>query len=109
MSSSGFGTVGGSVFVVFVLGGVLFFGGTCFGFGKLLKRTSVLPLLYPVLEGADEEKESEEADESVRDKASSFLLPRCWRTVSFYLVRLSELLCWAVGSGQIPHPNPIGF
>ena len=55
-------TVGGSVFMVFVLGGVLFCGGACFGFGKLLKRTSVSPLLYPVLEGADEVKESEEAD-----------------------------------------------
>jgi hypothetical protein len=75
MSSSRFGTVGGSVFVVFVLGGVLFCGGACFGFGKLVKRTSVSPLLYPVLERADEVEESEEADESVRDRASSFLLP----------------------------------
>jgi hypothetical protein len=75
MSSSGFGTVGGSVSVVFVLGGVLFCGGACFGFGKLFKRTSVSPLLYPVLEEADEVKESEEANESNRDRASSFLLP----------------------------------
>jgi hypothetical protein len=43
MSSSGSGTVGGSVIVVFVLEGVLFCGGACFGFGKLFKRTSVSP------------------------------------------------------------------
>jgi hypothetical protein len=35
----------------------------------------VSPLLYPVLEEADEVKESEEANESDRDRASSFLLP----------------------------------
>jgi hypothetical protein len=50
MSSSGSGTVGGSVSVVFVLGGVLFCGGVCFGFDKFFKRTSVSPLLYPVLD-----------------------------------------------------------
>jgi hypothetical protein len=41
MSSSGFGAVGGAVLVGIVLGGVLFCGGACFGFGKLLKITSV--------------------------------------------------------------------
>jgi hypothetical protein len=75
MSSSGFDTVGGSVFVDFVLEGFFFCGGACFGFGKLFKRTSVSPLLYPMLEGPDEVKESEEASESARDRASSFLLP----------------------------------
>jgi hypothetical protein len=56
MSSSGFGAVDGAVFVGVVLGGVLVCGGACFGLGKLIKRTSVSPLLYPVLEGADEVK-----------------------------------------------------
>jgi hypothetical protein len=80
MSSSGSGTVGGSVSVFFVLGGVLFCGGVCFGFGKFLKRTSVSPLLYPVLdledtEESDELEESEEGSESDRSRGSSFLLP----------------------------------
>jgi hypothetical protein len=75
MSSSGSGSVGGSVSMFFVLGGGLFCGGVCFGFGKFFKRTSVSPLLYPVLEEADEVEETKEADESDRDKASPFLLP----------------------------------
>jgi hypothetical protein len=37
------------------------------------------------------------------------LTSRCWRTVSFYLVRWSELLGWAVGMSQIPRPNPVHF
>jgi hypothetical protein len=50
MSSSGSGSVGGSVSVYFVLGGVLFCGGVCFGFGNFFKRTSVSSLLYPGLD-----------------------------------------------------------
>jgi hypothetical protein len=74
MSSSG------SVSMFFVLGGVLFCGGVCFGFGKFFKRTSLSPLLYPVLdleetEEADELEESAESDESDRRRGSSFLLP----------------------------------
>jgi hypothetical protein len=75
LSSSGFGAVDGAVVVGVVLGGVLFCGGACFGFGKLLKITSVSPLLYPVLEGADELEETEESDDSGRRMGSSFLLP----------------------------------
>jgi hypothetical protein len=80
MSSSGSGSVGRSVSVFFVLGGVLFCGGVRFGFGKFFKRTSVSPLLYPVLdleetEEADELEEAAEADESDRSRGSSFLLP----------------------------------
>jgi hypothetical protein len=45
MSSSGSGSVGRSVSVFSVLGGVLFWGSVCFGFGKLFKRTTVSPLL----------------------------------------------------------------
>jgi hypothetical protein len=113
MSSSGFGTVGGSVFVVVVLGGVLFCGGACLGFSKLLKITSVLPLLYPVLEGANELEETEESDDSGRRMGSSFLLPdfdfKMLEDSFFDLVRWSELLCWAVDSRQIPHPSPVDF
>jgi hypothetical protein len=66
--------------VYFVLGGVLFCGGVCFGFGKFSKRTTVLPLLYPVLdleetEEDDELEEAVEANESDRSRGSSFLLP----------------------------------
>jgi hypothetical protein len=80
MSFSGSGPVGGSVSVFFVLGGVLFCGDVCFGFGKFFQRTSVSPLLYPVLdleetEEADELEESAESDESDRRRGSSFLLP----------------------------------
>jgi hypothetical protein len=48
MSSSGSGSVGRSVSVFFVPGGILFWGSVCFGFGKLFKRTTVSPLLYSV-------------------------------------------------------------
>jgi hypothetical protein len=80
MSSSGSGLVGMSVSVFFVLGGVLFWGSACFGFGKLFKRTTVLPLLYLLLDleeavETDELEEAVEADEPVRGRASSFLLP----------------------------------
>jgi hypothetical protein len=80
MSSSGSGLVGRSVSVFFVLGGVLFWGSVCFGFGKLFKRASVSSLLYPVLdleetEEDDELEETVESDESVRNRGSSFLLP----------------------------------
>jgi hypothetical protein len=72
--------VGRSVSVFFVLGGVLFLGSVCFGFGKLFKKTTVSPLLYPVLDleetvEDDEVEETVESDESVRNSASSFLLP----------------------------------
>jgi hypothetical protein len=80
MSSSRSDLVGRSVSVFFVLGGVLFWGTVCFGFGNPFKRTSVSPLLYPLLDleetvEADELEETVEADESVRDRTSSFLLP----------------------------------
>jgi hypothetical protein len=80
MSSSGSGSVGRSVSVFFVLGGVLFWGSVCFGFDKLFKRASVLSLLYPVLDlektaEDDEMEEGEEAGESDRCRGSSFLLP----------------------------------
>jgi hypothetical protein len=75
LSSSRFGAVDGAVVVGVVLGGVLFCGGACFGFVKLLKITSVSPLLYPVLEGADELEETEESEDSGRRMGSSFLLP----------------------------------
>jgi hypothetical protein len=80
MSSSGSDSVGRSVSVFFVLGGVLFWGTVCFGLGKLFKRTTVSPLLYPVLDleetvEDDELEEIVEADESVRDRTSSSLLP----------------------------------
>jgi hypothetical protein len=71
MPSSGSSLVGRSVSVFFVLGGVLFWGSICFSFGKLFKRTTVSPHLYPLLDL----EETVEADESVRDRASSFLLP----------------------------------
>jgi hypothetical protein len=80
MSSSGSGSVGRSVSVFFVLGGVLFWGGICFGFDKLFKRVSVSSLLYPVLdlkeaEEDNELEESKEGGESNRSRESSFLLP----------------------------------
>jgi hypothetical protein len=80
MSSSGSGSVDRSVSVFFVLGGVLFWGGVCFGFDRLLKRASVSSLLCPVLdleesEEDDELEEGEEDDESDRRRGSSFLLP----------------------------------
>jgi hypothetical protein len=80
MSSSGSGLVGRSVSVSFVLGGVLLWGSVCFSFGKLFKRTTVLPLLYPVLDleetvEDDELEETVESNESVRNRESSFLLP----------------------------------
>jgi hypothetical protein len=80
MSSSGSGSADRSVSVFFVFGRVLFWGGVCFGFDKLLKRASVPSLLYPVLGlektvEANELEETVEADESDRDTASSFLLP----------------------------------
>jgi hypothetical protein len=80
MSSSGSGSVDRSVSVFFVLGGVLFWGSVCFGFGKLFKRTTVSPLLYPLLDleetvEADELEETVEADESNWRRGSSFLLP----------------------------------
>jgi hypothetical protein len=56
---------------LFVLGEVLFWGNICFVFGKYFNRASVSPLSYrlPGLE------ETVEADESIRDRASSSLLP----------------------------------
>jgi hypothetical protein len=79
MSSSGSGSVGRSVTVFFVPGGVLFWGSVCFGFGKLFKRTTVSLILYPLLDleetlKADELEETVVANESVRSRASSFLL-----------------------------------
>jgi hypothetical protein len=44
MSSSESELVGGSVSMFFVLGGGLFWGIVCFGFGNPFKRTSVSPL-----------------------------------------------------------------
>jgi hypothetical protein len=110
MSSSGSDLVGRSVSVFYVLGRVLFWGSVCSGFGKLFKRTSVSPLLYPLLDL----EETVEADESVKDRASSFLLPDFDFKMledSFFLlgVRWSELLCWAVDTSQIWHPNPVHF
>jgi hypothetical protein len=80
MSSSGSGSVGRSVSVFFVLGGVLFWGSVCFGFSRLFERASVSSLLCPVLdlwetEEANELEESEESEESDRGRGSSFLLP----------------------------------
>jgi hypothetical protein len=80
MSSSGPGLVGRSVSVFFLLGGVLFYGGVCFGFGKSFKRTAVSPLLYPMLDleetvGDDELEEAVESNESDGRRGSSFLLP----------------------------------
>jgi hypothetical protein len=78
MSSSGSGLVGRSVSVFFVLGGVLFCGSVCFGFGKFFKRTAVSPLLYLILDleetvEDDELEEAVESDESDRRRGSSFL------------------------------------
>jgi hypothetical protein len=71
MSSSESESVSGSVSVFFVLGEVLFWGNICFGFGNPFNRTSVSPLSYSV----PDLEETVEADESVRDRASSSLLP----------------------------------
>jgi hypothetical protein len=71
MSSSESESVSRSVFVFFVLGEVLFWGKVCFVFGNPFKRTSVSPLSYPL----PDLEETVEADESVRDRASSSLLP----------------------------------
>jgi hypothetical protein len=45
------------------------------GFGAVDGAVSVSPLLYPVLEGADELEETEESDDSGRRMGSSYLLP----------------------------------
>jgi hypothetical protein len=57
--------------VFFVLGEVLSWGNICFVFGSPFKGTSVSPLSYPL----PDLEETVEADESVRDRASSSLLP----------------------------------
>jgi hypothetical protein len=66
-SSSGTGLVGRYVSVFLVLGGVLFWGSVCFGFGKLFKRTTVTPLLYPVLD-LEETVEDDELEETVESE-----------------------------------------
>jgi hypothetical protein len=85
MSSSGSGLVDRPVSVFCVLGGALFWGGVCFGFDKLFKRASVSSLLYPSPIGVGD-----------HPSCCLSLTSRCWRTVSFYLVRWSGLLCCAV-------------
>jgi hypothetical protein len=58
-------------YVHFNIGEVLFWGNVCFVFGNPFKRTSVSPLSYPL----PDLEETVEADKSVRDRASSSLLP----------------------------------
>jgi hypothetical protein len=71
MSSSESELVSRSVSVFSVLGEVLFWGNVCFVFGNPFKRTSVSPLSYPL----PDLEETVEADESVRDRESSSLVP----------------------------------
>jgi hypothetical protein len=71
MSSSEFEPVSRSVPVFFVLREVLFWGNVWFVFGKPFNRPSVSPLSYPL----PDLEETVEANESVRDRVSSSLLP----------------------------------
>jgi hypothetical protein len=57
--------------VFFVLGEVLFWGNVCFVFDKPFNGPSVSPLSYPF----PDLEETLEANESIRDRASSSLLP----------------------------------
>jgi hypothetical protein len=71
MSSSESELVSRPVSVFFVLGEILFWGNVCFVFGNPFKITSVSPLSYPL----PDLEETVEANESIRDRASSSLLP----------------------------------